>query len=145
MKIVICGSINFTYEIKEIADKLEAIGIQHEIPFTSKKILAGELAMEDFLKEKKQSGDGAFRKIQDDVIKKYYNLIKDSDGILVANFEKNGIAGYIGGNVFLEMGFAHVYDKKIFLYNPLPEYSPYIDEIKAMYDEIISGDLEKIK
>ena len=32
----------------------------------------------------------------------------------------------------------------IFLYNPVPEYSPYVDEILAVYDKIINGDLIKI-
>jgi len=43
------------------------------------------------------------------------------------------------------MGFAHVNDKKIFLLNPLPEESPYIDEIKAMVNIVLNGDLAKIK
>ena len=44
----------------------------------------------------------------------------------------------------MEMGFAHVNDKKIFLLNPIPKNVSYIDEIEAMVDEILDGDLEKI-
>ncbi len=44
----------------------------------------------------------------------------------------------------MEMGFAHVNGKKIFLLNPIPEDVPYTDEIKAMADVVINGDLIKI-
>ncbi|MBI3413315.1 MAG: hypothetical protein HY051_04505 [Candidatus Aenigmarchaeota archaeon] len=46
------------------------------------------------------------------------------------NFDKKGIKNYIGGNTFLEMGFAHVLNKKIFIWNGVPSM-PYTDEIIA--------------
>ena len=144
MKITICSSIEFTYEIKEIADKLSEMGNEVDIPMTAKKILDGELTMEEFKNEKKENGDGAFRKIQFDVIKRYYEIIKSSDAILVLNLDKNGIENYIGGNTFLEIGFAHVLGKKIFLWNPIPEMR-YKDEILAMQPVVINEDLNKIK
>lgn len=149
MKIVICGSIDFTPKIKEVADILIAQGHQVEIPLTSQRILDGELTLADFKREKDENGDGAFResamrKIKDDVIRRYYNKINESDAILVLNPEKKGIVNYIGGNTLLEMGFAHVLNKKIFLLNNVPELS-YSDEINAMQPIILNGDLLKIK
>lgn len=38
MKITICSSIEFTFEIKEIAEKLEKMEHEVEIPMTAKKI-----------------------------------------------------------------------------------------------------------
>ena len=67
-----------------------------------------------------------------------------SDAILVLNFDKKGIVNYIGGNTLMEIGFAHVNDKKVFLLNEVPEVS-YTDEILAMYDVILNGDLTKIE
>jgi nucleoside 2-deoxyribosyltransferase len=144
MKIVICGSIDFTPTIKEVSDVLVKHGHKVDIPFTSKRIINGELTLEDFKNEKQKNGDGAFRKIQDDVIKRYYNKINESDAILVLNLEKNGITNYIGGNTFLEMGFAHVLNKTIYLYNNIPDLS-YTDELNAMLPIILDGDLLKIK
>ena len=144
MKIIICGSIDFTPTIKEIADILGKHGHEVEIPLTSQRIINGELTLEDFKNEKTKSGDGAFRKIQDDVIKRYYNKINESDAILVLNLEKNGIINYIGGNTLLEMGFAHVLDKTIYLYNNIPDLS-YTDELNAMQPIVLGGDLLKIK
>jgi nucleoside 2-deoxyribosyltransferase len=149
MKIVICGSIDFTFKIKEIADILSDQGHEVDIPLTSQRIINGELTLEDFLNEKNKNGDASFResalrKIRDDVIKRYYHKIADSDVILVLNLDKKGIPNYIGGNTFLEMGFAHVLDKTIYLYNNIPDIS-YTDEINAMKPVILDGDLLKIK
>ncbi len=144
MKIAICASIEFTPKIKEIADLLTKQGHEVEIPLTSQKILQGELTLEDFLKEKEKRGDGAFRKIKDDVIKRYFEIIKGIDALLVFNLEKKGIPEYIGGNTFLEMGFAHVLGKPIYLYGDIPEMI-YSDEIKAMQPVVLIGDLSKIK
>jgi hypothetical protein len=104
--------------------------------------------MEDFLEEKEVNGDKKFResaqrKINDDVINLYYKKIKEMDAILILNLEKNNIKGYIGGNTFLEMGFAHVLNKKIFLLNEIPEMG-YKDEIVAMKPVILEGDLNRI-
>jgi predicted RNA-binding protein with PUA domain len=148
MKIAICGSINFTPEIKKAKEELEKNGHEIFIPLTSERIINGELTMEDFLKEKEANGDKKFResaqrKIKDDVINLYYKKIKEMDAILILNLEKNETKGYIGGNTFLEMGFAHVLNRKIFLLNEIPEIG-YKDEIVAMKPVILEGDLNRI-
>ena len=144
MKIVICSSIDFTYEVKEVSDKLIAMEHETEIPLTSQRILRGELTLENLKKEKEKNGDGFVRKIKDDVIKRYYEIIKNSDAVLVVNYNKKGVENYIGGNTFLEMGFAHVLNKKIYLLNPIPEMG-YRDEIVAMQPIILEGNLGEIK
>ena len=143
MKIVICGSVNFTPKIIEISKKLKFLDHKTEIPFTSMKIQSGKLIMEKFLKEKETNGDDNFRKNQEDLIKRYYNLIKESDAILVVNINKNDIKNYVGGNTFLELGYAYVLEKPIYLLNDIPDML-YTDEIKAMEPIIINGDLNKI-
>jgi len=146
MKIVICGSIDFTEKIKEVSDKLTECGHDVIIPLTSQRILNGELTLKDFIHEKNtgKSREGIVRKIQDDVIKQYYLKIQKSDAILVLNLEKNHIKNYIGGNTFLEMGFAHVLHKTIYVYNDIPTLS-YSDEIHAMQPLIIHGDTHRIQ
>ncbi len=144
MKIVICASIDLTPKIKEVKETLESLGHQTEIPFMSQKIIQGEVLLADFLAVKDREGDASFRAAAgEDLIKRYYNLIKEADAILVVNSDKKGIKNYIGGNTFLEMGFAYTMDKKIFLLNPIPEMG-YSDEIKAMQPIILNNDLSKI-
>lgn len=128
-----------------MADELVLRGHRVEIPLTSQRIISGEVDLRSFILEKDKNGDASFResaalKIKDDVIGVYYKKIKAADAVLVVNPDKNGIANYIGGNTFLEMGFAHVLHKKIYLYNPIPEMS-YSDEIRAMRPMVINGDL----
>ncbi|TSC52342.1 MAG: Uncharacterized protein LiPW39_603 [Parcubacteria group bacterium LiPW_39] len=84
-------------------------------------------------------------KKKNNFIKWWHNCIKSGDAVLICNFDKNGIKNYIGGNTLMEIGFAHVNNKKIFLLNPIPEEISYADEIKVMVDEIIFGDLSRIK
>lgn len=84
-------------------------------------------------------------KRKNNYIKFWHDLIVSGDAIVVGNFDKNGIKNYIGGNTLMEIGFAHVNDKKVFLYNPISEEVSYVDEIKAMVDDVLNGDLTKIK
>jgi len=63
--------------------------------------------------------------------------------VLVANVERKGVKGYIGGNSFLEMGFAFVLNKPIYLLHEIPDIN-YKDEIEAMIPIILNGDFLKI-
>ena len=45
----------------------------------------------------------------------------------------------------MEIAFAHVNNKRVFLLNSIPEEVSYSDEIKAMTDIVLGGDLTRIK
>lgn len=141
MKITICGSSAFKEKMIEYRDAL--IGLGHE------SIVHPDY--EAFIKGEKQEiwnqvtgGEHAEAKKAQGYIKWYYDAICSSDGILVLNFDKKGIKNYVGGNTLMEIGFAHVNDKKVFLLNDVPEDVSYADEIKAMFDVVLNGDLTKI-
>ena len=142
MKITVCGSLNFTHEIKKLADELKSLGFEVTIPLSSERILKGEFSVEEIKKEKE---DGGFsnRIMEYDSIRTYWNIIKKSDAVLIANYDKSGIKNYVGGNSFLEMGFAHVLNKKIFMLHDVPEMN-YGEEIRAMQTIILNGDFSKI-
>ncbi len=142
MKVAICGSLSFAKEMGELKKRLEEKGFETRLPYTAERILKGEFSKEEIEKKK---DDGSFHEfaIKNDGIRRWFDVIKGSDAILIANFDKKGIRNYIGGNAFLEMGFAHILNRKIFLLNPVPEVS-YKDEILAMAPVIINGDFSKI-
>lgn len=149
MVITICASVDFSTKIIEIKKDLELMGHTVNIPYFTQKIIDGVLTIDDYLKSKeKADGDFLLREAESmDMIKRYWNFIKDSDAILVLNINKKGIDNYIGGSTLMEMGFAYGHQKKIFLYNEIPTKSErlhYIDEIMDMRPIIINGDLSKI-
>ena len=145
MEITICSSVDFTPKIIEIKKQLEERGHKVNIPYFTEKIINGEVSYEDYMNKKNQSGDIGLRDTQDiDLIKRHEGLIKNSEAILVLNIEKKGIKNYIGGSTLMEMGFAYIQDKKIYLYNPIPERSErmhYVDEIIDMKPIILNQDL----
>ena len=143
MKIVICSSLNFTPQISDVAKRLQELGHEVIIPKTSEMILKGEITLEEIKKEKEQGGF-VKRVIQQDSIRRYYEKIQATEAILVLNYDRQGIKNYIGGNTFLEIGFAHVLNKKIFLLNPTPEIEYYKIEIESTQPVILNGDLSRI-
>ena len=84
------------------------------------------------------------QKNNQDAIREFWELMQGADAVLVVNLDKNGIKNYIGGNTLMEIGFAHVLNQKIFLYNPIPDIPYYKTEIEAVKPIIINGDLLKI-
>jgi hypothetical protein len=140
LRITICGSVAFAPRLVQIYRQLEKLGhipLMHEDMFG----LADGSAKELIAAISKDHGEV---KRKYDFIKIWHDLIKSGDAILVCNFDNHGIKNHIGGNTLMEMGFAHVNGKKVFLLNPIPDM-PYSDEIKAMTDVVINGDLGKIQ
>lgn len=141
MKITVCGSIKFAKELVEVCKELEKQG---HVPLMQEDMYKVADGTAEELIDIANGVETAEIKKKYDYIKAWHKLINDSDAILVCNFDKNGIKNYIGGNTLIEIGFAYVNNKKIFLLNPIPEDVPYIDEIKAMTDVSLNGDLNKI-
>lgn len=136
MKIIICGSISAADEILDVQKKLQDIGYDVEIPMGVKlEQLRGRTEVENTEK--------ADDKIKNDLIRGYYNKIKENDIVLVVNPDKRGVKNYIGGNTFIEMAFAHILNKPIYLLNLVPELS-YTSEILAMQPIELNGDINKI-
>jgi len=141
MKITVCGSISFAERLVEVYGKLKELGhepLMHEHMFR----LADGTAPQ--LEDSRNRVESSEIKKKYDFIRAWYSMIVDSEAVLICNFDNKGIKNYVGGNSLMEMGFAHVNNKKVFLLNPVPDV-PYRDEIKAMVDEVINGDLKKIR
>ncbi len=119
--------------------KKELLKSKHEVILPkdadkyAEKILAEETAYES-----------TKNKIEHDLIRNHFKKIQNADAILVVNIKKNGISDYIGGNSFLEMGFACILNKPIFILNKIPELI-YTDEILAMQPIVLDGDLGKLR
>lgn len=137
MKIIICASISATEEVLKVKNELEKMGHEIEIPEGMKnEYLAGRTDV--------STSEKAEDKIKFDVIKSYFEKIKENDAVLVVNPEKNGIIGYIGGNTLIEMAFGYVLNKEIYCLYQIPEMQ-YSSEILAMKPEVLNGNITKIQ
>ena len=137
MKVVISGSISAYKKMAEVTSVLEARGYTVRMP--SLDNIGDELDADG------NTVETAHIKIAKDLIREYYEEIKSCDVLLVVNEEKKGISGYIGGNTFLEMGFAHVLGKRLYVLNPYSPQLAYVDEINAMQPVVLYGDFAKLR
>ncbi|MEA1993405.1 MAG: hypothetical protein U9N35_03280 [Euryarchaeota archaeon] len=74
MKIAICAGLEFTHEIKKIAEQLIQQGHKIIMPKTSEMILNGEVTLEQ-IKQEKESGEISNRAKKYNVIKYYFEKI----------------------------------------------------------------------
>ncbi len=137
MKIGIIGSMQYTEKMLEARDELIRRG--HDAFVTN--LTSPFIGKTDEEKERIKID----QKNNLDAIREFWRLMQGADAVLVMNFDKHGIKNYIGGNTLMEIGFAHVLDQKVFLYNPIPEIPYYKSEIEAVKPVIINGDYSLIK
>lgn len=71
-------------------------------------------------------------------IDEHLNLIRQSDYILIANYPKNGIGGYVGANALMEAAFAHALDIPVFVLFPIGEQGCKF-ELESIAAEIFDG------
>jgi len=129
MKITLCSSAKFFENLWDIKKSLEEIG--HEVLLPS---------MKDF----HHLGEDSLAKIQYDLISEHFQKIDQSHAVYVANYDKNGIRGYIGGNSFLEMGLAFYRKIPIFLLNDIPQQVSYREELIALKPIVVGEDWNKL-
>ena len=135
-KVIICCSISAADEVLSIKTALEERGFEVEIP-------EGVKHLNEWESSNAGVSEKAERKIKNDLIRGYYEKMKECDIVLIVNPEKKGIPGYIGGNTFIEMAFAHILNKPLYAYYQIPEM-PYTAEILAMQPITLNGDLSRL-
>ncbi len=123
-----------------LADRITAV--KHDLETLGHTVLV-PVEIDEFDYLDASTEQRAELKRQHDLIREHWRKIERSDAILVLNEDVKGIAHYIGGNSFLEMGFAHVLELPIYLMHPVPDM-PYDSEMAAMDPTIIHGDLSLV-
>lgn len=136
-------SLDFSEEAHAIYEKLLEKGHSASLPYTIQRFLKGESTLEE-IQEMKAAGEFVRYVISRDIIRENWERMKGDDAVLVVNSFKKGIENYIGGNTFLEMGFAHIANMKIFLWRDIPNMS-YTEEILAMQPIVLSENLDAIQ
>lgn len=137
--IFLCASMSCYRELIQVEKELVARGFIVNIPVSAKVMKENN----DFdVAHFKGTNLPAQKAI---FIRTNFEKIAEGDAILVVNGEKNGIAGYIGANVLMEIGLAFYLRKEIYLWNPVARMAPYKEELLAFAAEEISQKLDKIK
>lgn len=137
MKIGIIGSMQYTEKMIEIRDELIKMGHDAYVTHLADPFIGKTDEEKERIK--------IHQKYHLDAIREFWKLMQGGEAVLVVNLDKHGIKNYIGGNTLMEIGFAHVLDQKVFLYNPIPDIPFYRSEIEAVRPVIIDRDLAKIR
>lgn len=137
MKIVVGGSMAFAKEQLFVKNGLEELG--HEV-FVTDDIdvyVDNPAAKDNFDEELKAC-------LENDIVRSFFNKIKETDAYVVVNKEKRGIRGYLGTSVLMEIGLAYYLGKKIFLLEEIDKAQGYALEIAIMNPVILNGDLSGV-
>ena len=136
MIITICGSMQFHKEMLEAKQSLEERGHTVYIPSG-----AYDTSKNEFYADSEEEKINF--KIEHDLIHEHFHEIDKAEAILVLNYDKKGVTGYVGGNTFLEMGYAFGLGKKIYLLYPVPDMD-YKVEMHSMRPIVLDGDLSRL-
>lgn len=137
MKITVGGSMVFAKEQLDAKKELEEKG--HEVLTTDD--------IEDYVNKPsiKQSFEEELKLcLEYDITRSFFKKIEESDALLVCNFPKKGIDGYLGTSVLMEIGLAYHLNKKIYLMFDVDKTQGYALEIAIIQPTILNGDLNKI-
>lgn len=135
MKIFIICSKAFYKDIPPIKEKLEAKGHEIFLPNSYDNPAAEQ--------ESWNLGEKEHAEFKAKMFRMSAEKIKSMDAVVTLNFDKNGKKNYIGGATFIELYEAFMADKKIYLYNDIPEGMLY-DEISGFSPVILHGNLDLV-
>lgn len=136
--IFLCASMAFYRELVDIEKLLEQKGFTVYIPVSAETMKrTNDFDVSHF--------KGVFTpKQKAQFIRQNFQKIAESDSILVINNQKNGIQGYIGANVLMEIGLAFYGKKNIYIWNPIEDTASYKEELLAFDMIYINQDIHKI-
>lgn len=143
MKITLCGSIAFFDQMLDVKKQLESLGHEVKLPPTEVPDEHGNMIpVAKYYELRKTVTDDTswIWERKEEAMRNHFDKVAWSDAVLVCNYDKKGISGYIGANTLLEMGLAMYLRKPIFLLNPIPEID-YKEEILGMRPVVINQDL----
>lgn len=138
MKIMICASVSFAKEMIEAKEFLDKKGHKADMTSDIVEYFKNPSMKESFNAELKWSVDY-------DVLMESFNKIKDCDAVLILNYDKKGIKGYLGTSVLMEIAVAYANKKKLFLLNPIDKQQNYVLELEVIKPKILNGNLELVK
>lgn len=152
MKITVCGSMLFHVEMEKVGAQLRGRGHEVEVPElrmdANDSREGGKMSIRDLVEQ--NGGIDAFPQNHEiwqekaRAIDDHFAKIAWSDAVLIANYSKHGIDGYVGGNTLMEIAVARYLKKKIFILYPISSELSCKEEIFGTQPTIIDGDLSLV-
>ncbi len=140
--ITICSSAYFYRQAVDIQTELEKAGYDVILPKTARKMKeSGDFDVDHY---KTWFTDTSDYHKKTTLIRDHFAEIERGDAVLILNYEKNGVANYIGGNVLMEMSVAFYLNKPIFVLNEAPQESSFLEEIIGMEPIILHGEVKNL-
>lgn len=140
--ITICCSASFYKQALEVQKELQKRGFKVKIPHTANTMKkSGDFNVEHYKTWFKNPKDYA-KKAK--LMRRHFKKVLECDAILVLNYKKKNMEGYLGGNTLMEMAIAFHHRKPIYVLNPVFETSPLYEEILGMAPVFLNGDVKKI-
>ncbi len=133
---MICASMSFSKEMLALQDKLKAFGHSVSVPCDVDLLLENPELIDDLDSDREHL-------IENNIMKKCFDLLAQSDAVLFLNLPKNGVDGYIGTSSLMEMGLAYFLEKKIYLMypHPNPNDQRWAHEVASFQPCILNGEL----
>lgn len=132
--IALCGSMAHQSEMRKLVEQLQNMGYTVSTPDFDAEPVDYELINEP----------AEISGIKGRFIRRHFANIARSKCLLIANYEKNGIEGYVGGNTLLEMCAGFVCGLPIYVLNPISKQKNY-EEIFGLEPIVLNGDLSKLR
>lgn len=126
--VCICGSMTFIEEMETLGSSLSELGYQVTTPSRDERD-----SHWDSLSERDQVS------LKRELVEDYLAHIKGCDVVLLANFAKGEVEGYVGANTLMEASFAKALDIPIaVLFDPGPQACQL--EIRSIINGCLDGD-----
>ena len=136
--IFLAASMNFYREVVAIEKQLIEKGFTVILPVSAQMMKA----QNDF--EVSHFKGVQTKEDRQQFIQTNFKNIAKSDSILVINNEKNGVQGYIGPNVLMEIGLAFYLHKNIYIWNQIEANASCKEELDTFDVKYINKDVDKI-
>lgn len=129
--IVLCGSMSQSKQWIPVIHRLRKMGYRVSVPDLIEQT------------DQKTMSDAQAIAQKGWLVRRHIANIMNAKVVLIANYDKGTVKNYVGANSFLEMTTGFVYEKPVYLLNPVP-FQDNREELLAMAPIVLNGDLSKI-
>lgn len=129
----------FAKEMLATKKKLEKMGHTVNVPHDTDVHVTDEALVDDLDRNLVHAKER-------DLMMQSFTLVAASDAVLVLNYKRKGIEGYIGTSALMEIGLAYYLGKKIFLLHDVPSHDKvrWAHEVRLINPIVLNDDLSKI-